>query len=509
MPSDTCGLASGTTELRVNEFGTLLHAGPCQVIIPAAYLVELGFVIAWKRKGCRIKHAKPGLLDVTVVKGCPLIPNEVGLELLREYEARQAQTPKVKSLEVPGGLDLVPRGQVRGWFRQRLGERDGLTRWEQQVYLRSLFPGLLPEVVSRACVDLDPVVTPDWSSFPWNRRLRRSLNRAAPRSVLLNCSAKKPGWKGLGRVLTIENDNGGLCSDLVFGQLLKWAKSGVVGGVVWGSAGVDFEFKNGGEEEVGVGILRMFLLFGVAQAVEDASVGIGAVGSKHQEEEAGVLPDDLLDPAQIAVWALKKAANRLKNSATPQAGLEGTDSPKGSPIFLVVQVPPTCGSSSGKDTEERWSQALLAWQGIYELNRARFDQGCFGAPDVRATELVTSSWLLFEALQGYRVPEGWANYLELLNVFQGGTNEHEGWAMPLIRVIQKSWVKWKTELGNLDEVSERKGLLKRLCSKEEYALHVANDHSPYLKGVSGVYPGPGQATLSLAILFSSSPLGFF
>ena len=35
-------LASGGTDLRINDFGTLLHRGQCQVILPASYLVELG-----------------------------------------------------------------------------------------------------------------------------------------------------------------------------------------------------------------------------------------------------------------------------------------------------------------------------------------------------------------------------------------------------------------------------------------------------------------------------------
>ena len=38
-------LASGVTELHINKCGTLLSSSPCQVIIPAGYLVQLGFSI--------------------------------------------------------------------------------------------------------------------------------------------------------------------------------------------------------------------------------------------------------------------------------------------------------------------------------------------------------------------------------------------------------------------------------------------------------------------------------
>ena len=41
-------LASGGTRLHVNQYGTLLSAQVCQVIIPAGYLVQWGFSIVWK-----------------------------------------------------------------------------------------------------------------------------------------------------------------------------------------------------------------------------------------------------------------------------------------------------------------------------------------------------------------------------------------------------------------------------------------------------------------------------
>ena len=45
-----------------------------------------------------MKHPKRGSLEVAVVKGCPLIPKEIGLEILAEYEAKQGERSRVKSL---------------------------------------------------------------------------------------------------------------------------------------------------------------------------------------------------------------------------------------------------------------------------------------------------------------------------------------------------------------------------------------------------------------------------
>ena len=131
-------LASGGTELMINECGTLLHTGPCQVILPANYLVQLGFSIVWRRRGCRIKHPKKGCLDVTVVKGCPLISREAGLALLKEYEERQIGVPVLSKAEIQdlqGGTTLK---QSRSWLRDRLELReDGLTDVDQLVFLNS------------------------------------------------------------------------------------------------------------------------------------------------------------------------------------------------------------------------------------------------------------------------------------------------------------------------------------------------------------------------------------
>ena len=56
-------------------------------------------------------------------------------------------------------------------------------------------------------------------------------------------------------------------------------------------------------------------------------------------------------------------------------------------------------------------------QGIieaYGLHEACFDQGCFGAPGVYETRLITSSWFLFEALHELRVDEGEKEFLRAL-----------------------------------------------------------------------------------------------
>ena len=46
-------LASGAAKLHTSRQVSL---SPCQVILPAGYLVQLGYTISWKRKGCVIQR---------------------------------------------------------------------------------------------------------------------------------------------------------------------------------------------------------------------------------------------------------------------------------------------------------------------------------------------------------------------------------------------------------------------------------------------------------------------
>ena len=87
----------------------------------------------------------------------------------------------------------------------------------------------------------------------------------------------------------------------------------------------------------------------------------------------------------------------------------------------------------------KWTKTLVGWQEEYEFHRACFDQGCLGAPEACKTELVTSSWFLFEALQGHRVFSEWAKYSELLKLLSFGSERESGWTVPLTRVIQNAW----------------------------------------------------------------------
>ena len=228
-------LASGGTQLHINKHGTLLSEAACQVIIPAGYLVQLGFSIVWGKKGCTIRRKGRIPLEVTVVKGCPLIDREIGLQLLREYE--QLREPglgvSVKSVGLDGGA-TVPRSRLRSWLAFQVAT-GSLSRVNQLVWLRSMFPDVPIGVLNQVAGDDALPGTLDPEGTPWNHRRRRSILKAKPGEVLTHLFAGQQKWRVPGILVEVEKARGSdLLAKNVWQHLLVWACSGVVGGVIGG-----------------------------------------------------------------------------------------------------------------------------------------------------------------------------------------------------------------------------------------------------------------------------------
>ena len=234
----------------------------------------------------------------------------------------------------------------------------GLSEVDQFVFLRAAFPEVPADLLQRACARPRHDSLRDWSKLPWNRRLRRSVERARPGSVLLNFSPKQPGWKGMGRVVQVPDSDKGLGSGLVVQQLLRWAASGVIGGVIcgeevfgggssdsqeakdsgvfsWDSHGISERLKTEFEEGSVKG-LRVMLIAAVAQAAKDRICGV-KVDSASSPLGSGLRSGDedipsSGNPGDLALWALKRAAAELESNV-------GTRERSSEPIFMLFEQP--------------------------------------------------------------------------------------------------------------------------------------------------------------------------
>ena len=472
-------LASGVADLRINAHGTLLHAGPCQVILPANYLVQLGFSIVWKRKGCRIKHPKKGCLEVTVVKGCPLVSKEVGLALLKEYEERCARVPVISKAEAQDLNKGLTRQEARTWLRNRLLDRQGggLTDVDQLVFLRGMFPDVPTDVLGRVCVPPMAEGFVDWSEVPWNRRFRRSIFKSRPGEVLVSVTPYHQSWRGLGKVISVSTTERGLGSRLVFQLLMYWAELGLVGGCVQGDSCGVWDLKPGtgidgsdgfSWDRTGLGeaewsrqiegsviLLRLFLLFSVAQAFKDGQ------GPREPGCES---------PLPIS----------SKDSSSSRKEVRDT-----SRVFVAFGRPSDPLGGPHRDGSGRWWDPLSIQEfaKVYGLHQASFDQGCFGGMGNGEGGIITSSWFLYEALHEVRLRPEVKELQGLLGPRREvGVSTGLDWPRGLLVIVQGAWSSWCSLGCQPAVVRDRQALLGKLTKEEAYARHVAHDHVPYLKG---------------------------
>ena len=530
-------LASGTTELHVNRFGTLLSPRPCQVIVPAGYLVQLGYAIAWRKKGCYIQKGKSKPLEVEVVKGCPLIPRDKGIQLLDEYERKLELGELVMMKPIHKPAEGLTRGTSRQWLAAKVGQ-GVLTRGDQLAWLKVMFPEVPDDYLYRVPgLDVD-LRSPPADDAPWNRRKRRSCMRARRGEVLVHLFAGEQRWKGQGLVVEVERSRGvDLMSVGVWQHLLTWALRGVIGGVVGGppcrTVSCCRAYGDGGPPPVrgrlqgrwglpslsgdlqalvrddSVLWLRFLMLYSVAQAAADASSPqpvtveaseerpIGLPKENPEELVQGIesVPEGMKDPLEIAKWALRQAAERLK-ARSENSKAVGVSISGGRPGFVVFfgweqpSDPRSFMPPSGEPVEgwatwwefEEWKH----FASQYCVFKACFDQGKLGHVRPKPTTFATTSWKLYEELDQLFLTTS-----ERAAFGKGPVTSRERireasswarWAPGLTSRVVAAWRAWKQENGLWPEAGARRLLLNKLTEEEAMKRHEASDHSPFRRG---------------------------
>ena len=364
---------------------------------------------------------------------------------MREYEERRNGTPVLSKAEATDLQVAMTPSQARVWLRDRLALRGkGLTDVDQLVFMRGMFPGVPIGVLARVCVQALNGSMVDWTDLPWNPRFRRSMSRASPGSALVVISPGQRTWKGLGKVISVSTSERG-----------------------FERKGDDWRVLVQGSAD----IFRLFLLFSVAQARRDLDTGEQALLKGFEKDSQGL-----------------EGKGRGHQAPAP-SGIPSRSDKSGvdrSLVFLACGLPgdPRSGVLEG-GLKQGWDPTSMeAFSQAYSLNRASFDSACFGANYTGASELLTSSWFLYEATHAIRMESTAKAIWELTRPErprnQAGSTE--GWAGGLLRVVQGAWCSWCALGRRSEEVSERKAWLAKVVSDEAYAKHVSNDHIPYLKG---------------------------
>ena len=84
--------------LRQLPNGTLITKQQVQSIVPVSLVAALGYNVTWDKNGCDIVHPKLGALPITLSQGCPVVPEEVGHELMKKVENMQHESCRIRAI---------------------------------------------------------------------------------------------------------------------------------------------------------------------------------------------------------------------------------------------------------------------------------------------------------------------------------------------------------------------------------------------------------------------------
>ena len=368
-------LAAGQTELRMNEQGTLLTAHRVTPILPLGPAIEcLGMVLEWSTEGIRLTHPTRGELPVTLVKGCPMIAQELLMDLILELEDKiRVRELRVKAMQ----LSESPDFEIQGSLKEALNACRGDAKKESVVlaaYAKKIFPEVPHDILQQvAPLQVNPE-TNDAQTTGLNRRARRRLKKA--QRVLVHLCSGQQSWKAKHdeAFLEVELNRGrDLFNESLHSYVLQEILSGKVKGILGGPPcrtmsrsrarspgprvlrarhGIErfgLEGLTGKERTLAIRdtvlILRMLFLMHVTQEVQE---GNAYLGFEHPR-----------DPAEL--------------DPSPEA-----------------QALPSL-----------WEWPEIKGLGLYKV---RFDQGALGHDHVKPSVFATSSWMVAEELSDKVVP---------------------------------------------------------------------------------------------------------
>ena len=92
-------LADGrTTPLLMTDAGVMVTTNlAVEPIAPLGMLAEGGCQISWKKGGMKVMHPTKGTLPISIQVGCPQIPKELALDLIKEFEDKSLLVKQARS----------------------------------------------------------------------------------------------------------------------------------------------------------------------------------------------------------------------------------------------------------------------------------------------------------------------------------------------------------------------------------------------------------------------------
>ena len=214
-------LADGSSTRMRSKPGTLtlLAEKGTQVIVPMGAMTEVGYIVTWANGVCKVTYkGKP--VEVTMIAGCPMVEEGVALEMIEQMEQKKA--------ELNWKLAML-KGQVEP--TKSLIYEEAMLKALKEFFV---------DVPDRLLAKLVVTQEYDVMKLPWNRRRRRTIERAERIHLHLFSGTEKK-WADMEKSETVmicldkaNNPGQDLLNDDVYSYLIALAKSGAVVSVIGG-----------------------------------------------------------------------------------------------------------------------------------------------------------------------------------------------------------------------------------------------------------------------------------
>ena len=409
-------LASGSTfDLRMNAVGTLLSEDPeVQPIVPMGLLAEeLGCVISWKGKECKVVHPELGKLGVTVSRGCPEVQHDVCLSLILELEEKRSDSMlgKVRKAQVTNPLPSAIHVQK---FEKTL------------QYLQEKVAEWFPEVpqVTRARLLPRRAYPPAASGL--NRHCRRKLERGSALIHLFAWKQKNQHPSAIPAVYLDLLSGHDLRDDALFAYLLQLAVQGKIRFLLAGppcrTVSALRQRGSGENSDGGPGIVR--------KRTGTERFGIKGLESSALDVVEGdtllILRTILLAEASNDGLEAVRIAKRESSSRASER--------KGWSLFFGLELPedPLQYLTEGQIVDPQNVPTIWEWPEVKEFIRrnglyeASFHQGRHRA--VKPTKVITSSGYVWERLHLLKVIKGELWSPSAASTLEGRLQQSASWA---------------------------------------------------------------------------------
>ena len=199
LPTIAVQLAAGECQLHINSAGTLLSKSPVAPIVSVAALLKLGYSITWSNQRCDIQHPSYGRLEVDTSSGCPEVPAETALRLIRDYETLvgRRRIREVRIRKMFDDLNDLDEPSLIKVLRAEGSEAEAALR----LLVARKFPHVPQEVLEQFVAPVQEVC----EGHTWNRRARRRQAKSQGLLVHMFCGKSRNAFEGLAEKLGLSH----------------------------------------------------------------------------------------------------------------------------------------------------------------------------------------------------------------------------------------------------------------------------------------------------------------